>query len=167
MGSKKSVLKITNWHLEACRVMTNGDRKGWIYGFINVRMGSKKSVLKITNWHLEACRVMTNGDRKGWIFLSYSHTNNGFFFLLAIKFRIFIIPCLFGIKARGYIVFGILSICPSIHPPIHPSFCLSLFPPSSSKYLVGNFSYSFMPIPLELYRCLDHSLKMCIIIVWI
>ena len=33
-------------------------------------------------WHHEVCRVMTNGDPEGWIFLSYSHTNNGFFFLL-------------------------------------------------------------------------------------
>ena len=26
-GIEKSVLKITNWHYEACRVMTNGDRE--------------------------------------------------------------------------------------------------------------------------------------------
>ena len=32
--------------------------------------------------------MMTNGDRKGRIFLSHPHTNNGFFFLLTIKYRI-------------------------------------------------------------------------------
>ena len=26
---------------------------------------------------------------------------------------------------------------------------------------VHNSSYSFIPIPLALYRCLDHALKMC------
>ena len=30
--------------------------------------------------------MMTNGDPEGLIFLSYSHTNNGFFFLLATVF---------------------------------------------------------------------------------
>ena len=29
---------------------------------------------------------MTNGDPEEWIFLSYSYTNNGFFFLLTIVF---------------------------------------------------------------------------------
>ena len=29
---------------------------------------------------------MTNGDPEGWIFLSYPHTNNGFFFLLTTVF---------------------------------------------------------------------------------
>ena len=33
-----------------------------------------------------ACRVMTNGDSEGQIFLSYPHTNNGFFFLLTNVF---------------------------------------------------------------------------------
>ena len=42
----------------------------------------EKSVLRITIWHHEACRVMTNGDLEGRIFLSYPHTNKGFFFLL-------------------------------------------------------------------------------------
>ena len=41
-----------------------------------------KSVPRIAVWHHEACRVMTNGDHEGRIFLSYPHTNNGFFFLL-------------------------------------------------------------------------------------
>ena len=30
--------------------------------------------------------MMTNGDPEGRIFLSYPHTNNGFFFLLATVF---------------------------------------------------------------------------------
>ena len=40
----------------------------------------------IAVWHHEACRVMTNRDLEGRIFLSYPHTNNGFFFLLIIAF---------------------------------------------------------------------------------
>ena len=39
----------------------------------------EKSVTRITIWHHEAYRVMTNGDPEGRIFLSYPHTNNGFF----------------------------------------------------------------------------------------
>ena len=49
----------------------------------------EKSVPRITVWHHEACRVMTNGDPEGRIFLSYPHTNNGFFFLLTAVFFIF------------------------------------------------------------------------------
>ena len=32
-GIEKSVLRITDWHIEACGVMTNGDRKGHIFLF--------------------------------------------------------------------------------------------------------------------------------------
>ena len=46
----------------------------------------EKSVPRIAVWHHEACRVMTNGDPEGRIFLSYPHTNNGFFFLLTTVF---------------------------------------------------------------------------------
>ena len=47
----------------------------------------EKSVPRIVVRHdHEACRVMTNGDTEGWIFLSYPHTNNGFFFLLTTVF---------------------------------------------------------------------------------
>ena len=46
----------------------------------------EKSAQRIAVWHYEACRVMTNGDPKGRIFLSYIHTNNGFFFLLTFIF---------------------------------------------------------------------------------
>ena len=42
----------------------------------------EKSLPRITVWHHKACRVMTNGDPEGRIFLSYSHPNNGFFYLL-------------------------------------------------------------------------------------
>ena len=41
----------------------------------------EKSVSRIAVWHHEACRVITNGDLERRIFLSYAHTNNGFFFL--------------------------------------------------------------------------------------
>ena len=46
----------------------------------------EKSVPRIAVWHHEACQVMTNGDPEGQIFLSYPHTNNGFFFLLTTAF---------------------------------------------------------------------------------
>ena len=32
---------------------------------------------------------MTNGDPAGWDFLSHANTTNGFFFLLIIKYRMF------------------------------------------------------------------------------
>ena len=48
----------------------------------------EKSVPRIAVWHHEACRVMTNGDPEEQIFLSYPHTNNGFFFLLTTVFLI-------------------------------------------------------------------------------
>ena len=51
--------------------------------------GIEKSVPRITVWHHEACRVMTNLDHEGQIFLSHPLTNNGFFFLLTIKYHIF------------------------------------------------------------------------------
>ena len=46
----------------------------------------EKSAPRIAVWHHETCRVMTNGDPEGGIFLSYPHTNNGFFFLLTTVF---------------------------------------------------------------------------------
>ena len=55
-----------------------------IYG----ECGIEKSVLRITDWHQEACQVMTNCERKGRIILSNPHMNNGFFFLLIIKYHI-------------------------------------------------------------------------------
>ena len=62
---EKSVLRITVCHHSAC---------------------IEKSVPRIAVWHHSACRVMTNGDPEGPIFLSYPHTNNGFFFLLTTVF---------------------------------------------------------------------------------
>ena len=53
---------------------------------VRVDLDLKKSVPSIVVWHHEACRVMANGDPKGQIFLSYPHTNNGFFFLLTTVF---------------------------------------------------------------------------------
>ena len=52
--------------------------------------GIEKSVQRITDWHHEACRVMTISDREGRIFLSHTHMNNGFFFLLNTKCLIYI-----------------------------------------------------------------------------
>ena len=50
--------------------------------------GIEKSVQRITVWHHEACRVMTNLDQEGQIFQSNLLRNNGFFFLLTIKYHI-------------------------------------------------------------------------------
>ena len=51
----------------------------------------EKSGMRITVWHHKACQKMTNGDPEEWIFLSYSHPNNGFFFLLTIRYQILFI----------------------------------------------------------------------------
>ena len=51
---EKSVPRITVWHHEACRVMTNSDSEGLIR--------IEQSVPRIAVWHHNACRVMTNGD---------------------------------------------------------------------------------------------------------
>ena len=58
----------------------------------------EKSVLRIAVWHHEACRVMTNGDPNVQIFLSYPHTNNGFFFLLTTDLFIYLFIYLFILK---------------------------------------------------------------------
>ena len=47
-----------------------------------------KCVPRITVWHHKACQVMPNVDCKGRLFLSHPHTNNGFFFLLTIKYLV-------------------------------------------------------------------------------
>ena len=44
---------------------------------------------------------------------------------------------------------------------------LVIFPAKVDRYQVSglcNVSYSFIPVPLKLYRCLDHGLKMCILL---
>ena len=88
-GIEKSVPRITDWHHEACRVMTNGDPEGQIIRIYHVfKCRIEKSVPRITDWHHGACRVMTNGGHKGRFFLSHPHTNNGFFFLLTTKYLI-------------------------------------------------------------------------------
>ena len=60
--------------------LANLDQNIRIYQVCEGRI--EKSVLRIAVWHHEACRVKTNGDPKEQIFLSYPHTNNGFFYLL-------------------------------------------------------------------------------------
>ena len=50
----------------------------------------KKSVPRTTVWNHKACQVMTNGDPEEQIFLSHPRTKKGYFFLLTIKFCIFI-----------------------------------------------------------------------------
>ena len=54
-------------------------------------------------------------------------------------------------------------------PSVRPSVCLSVRPsvrPSVSAHhhsCIGNFSYSFRPILLKLYRCFKDGLKICIL----
>ena len=48
-----------------------------------------KIPLGIIDWHHESCEVMTNSDREGRILLSHPQTNNGFFYLLTIRYGIF------------------------------------------------------------------------------
>ena len=77
----------TNWaspcdHLRICHGC-----EGWIIRVYYEWEGRiEKSVPRIAIWHHKACQVMTNDDREGHIFLSYPHTNNGFFFLLTTVF---------------------------------------------------------------------------------
>ena len=69
--------------------------------------GIEKSVPRITIWHHEACQAFTNGETEGQIFLSHSHTNSVFIFLLSINFLHFCLK-----KApwpRGYKTFFILN----------------------------------------------------------
>ena len=53
--------------------------------------GIDKFIPRITLCHQEVSRVMANGDPEEQTFLSHPYTINGFFFLLTIKFRIFIL----------------------------------------------------------------------------
>ena len=53
------------------------------------------------------------------------------------------------------------SVCLSVRPSVHPS-----VRPSVSAHhhsCIGNFSYSFRPILLKLYRCFKDGLKICIL----
>ena len=50
--------------------------------------GIEKTVPRNTDCHQEACPVMTNGDHGGRIFLSHPYSNNEFFFLVNMKYRI-------------------------------------------------------------------------------
>ena len=66
---EKSVRRITGWHHEACRVMTNGDPEGRIIRIYHECEGRiEKSVPRNSVWHHDAFGVMTNGDPEEWIF---------------------------------------------------------------------------------------------------
>ena len=58
---------------------------------MSVRVGIEISVPRITICHHEACRLIANGDPQGQIFRFYPDTTYGFFFLLTIKYRIFML----------------------------------------------------------------------------
>ena len=86
---EKSVPRFTDWHREACKVLTNGDPERQIFLTHQIRIsgifisgknirtypecegGIEKSVPRITVWHHKACRVMTNGDPEGQFFLTH------------------------------------------------------------------------------------------------
>ena len=65
---------------------------------VKVLSPTEKSVPRMAVWHHEACRVMTNGDPEGGVFLSYTHTNNGFVFLLPTVLFIYLYIYLFILK---------------------------------------------------------------------
>ena len=67
--------------------------------------GVEKSKPRIMDWHHEACPVMTNGDLEGRIFLLHPLTNNGFLFLLTIKYHIFTLKTRLS-EAPGYFGMG-------------------------------------------------------------
>ena len=91
-GIEKSVPRITNWHHEACRVMTNGDREGLIFlshphtnnGFFflltakylilywkNMKKASRKSWIR---WHATWWRhfiIAMTSRNDVWLFVFY------------------------------------------------------------------------------------------------
>ena len=81
-------------------MMKNGNGEGWgflIYPHMNIKIyhecegGIEKYILRITFDHLLASRCLLSDDKRdceGQIFRPHPHTNNGFFFLLTIKFSI-------------------------------------------------------------------------------
>ena len=50
-GIDKSIPMITDWHYETCRVMTNGDRKGWIF-LSNIQTNNGLFFLLTTYYHI-------------------------------------------------------------------------------------------------------------------
>ena len=52
---------------------------------------------------IRLAEVMTNGDHEGQIFLSHPHTNNGFFFLLTIKYRILCLKMLLEVPEYAHL----------------------------------------------------------------
>ena len=71
----------------------------------------EKSVPRIAVWHHKVSRVMTNGDPEGRIYLSYPHTNNGFFFLLtAVFIYLFILNKLTEVPEYAYMQFHMMTL---------------------------------------------------------
>ena len=63
----------------------------------------EKFASRIVLWHNEACGVMTHGDPEGRIFLSYPHTNNGFFSCSPLFLFIYLCIYLFIIHVADYV----------------------------------------------------------------
>ena len=83
--------------------------------------------------------MMTNGDPEGRIFLSYPHTNNGFFFLRTTVFFIMAPPTYVG---RALLILACPSVCPSV--------CLSVRCYGHSNLVIFNrisfiFIYGLLP----------------------
>ena len=68
-------------------------------------------------------------------------------------------PPPFRRKAEGHSFW--LSVRVSVHPSVLPSVRPSFRPPIEYVPCVRNSSYSFTLIPLKLYRCFYHPLKIC------
>ena len=57
----------------------------WAFGLSELKINPEDPHLAWQGWQSDE-----NGDPEGLIFLSHPHTNNGLFFLLTIKYSIFI-----------------------------------------------------------------------------
>ena len=71
----------------------------------------EKSVSRIAVWQHKACRVMKNSDPEGRIFLSYRHTNNGFYFLpLFLFIYLFIMSFQKSLKTQIKLKFQMMTL---------------------------------------------------------
>ena len=65
-GTEKSVKRITGWHHEACRVMTNGDHEGRIF-LSHPQTNNEFFFLLTTKYLILYWKSMKRSSRKSWI----------------------------------------------------------------------------------------------------
>ena len=65
-GIEKSIPRITDWHQEACRVMTNGDREGRIF-LSHSQTNNEFFFLLTTKYLILNCKNMKKTSRESWI----------------------------------------------------------------------------------------------------